>query len=99
MTRTRGAVESGSAEVTEILIDRPRVAAEAEVRIRNAFISKPTAWTAVDVPSVADTTDVYRPVGSIAPSSETPYQARALVPTAVSTPSSSVATTVPRTSR
>jgi hypothetical protein len=57
-TWTRGAVESASADVTLIVIDRPRVAIDADGRMPKAFISKPTDWTAVSVPSVADTSDV-----------------------------------------
>ena len=55
-SRIRGFVDSASADVTEIEIDRPRVAAEADGRIPNAFISNATALSALSVPSSAVTT-------------------------------------------
>ncbi len=58
VTYTRGVVDRASAVVTEIEIDRPRVAADAEGRIPKAFISKATAWVALSVPSVAVATAV-----------------------------------------
>ena len=95
MTWTRGAVDSASADVTVSVIDRPRVAAVADALIAKAFISNPTDWAALNVPSLAETTDAYRPTGSSAPASDSAYQLRAAMPAGTSTPSRRVATTAP----